>query len=175
MVDYADMPCLNSVIILRKGTVMRQLISNPRFLLIFPIHLVFLAIFVPATIGKFKNLEGNAAYFTGLFKDTIIMSLPIPGGMETHVIIIGLLEGLICLLFLAALLRGEWLPKASCLMFTKLGLLITGIVFIQLGLGMRLAKQYDGAANLFFYFALTHLLAFAVHAYFDNSKSSKNQ
>ena len=40
-------------------------------------------------------------------------------------------------------------------MFTKLGLLTTGFVFIQLGLGMRLAKQYDGAANLFFYFALT--------------------
>ena len=77
------------------------------------------------------------------------MSLPVPGGMETHVIIIGLLEGLICLLFLAALLRGEWLPKATCLMFTKLGLLTTGFVFIQLGLGMRLAKQYDGAANLF--------------------------
>ena len=146
---------------------MRQLISNPRFLLLFPI-------FIPATIGKFKNLEGNAAYFTGLFKDTIIMSLPVPGGMETHVIIIGLLEGLICLLFLAALLRGEWLPKATCLMFTKLGLLTTGFVFIQLGLGMRLAKQYDGAANLFFYFALTHLLAFAVHAFFDRTKSSEN-
>ena len=102
------------------------------------------------------------------------MSLPVPGGMETHVIIIGLLEGLICLLFLAALLRGEWLPKASCLMFTKLGLLTTGIVFIQLGLGMRLAKQYDGAANLFFYFALTHLIAFAVHAFFDRTKPSEN-
>ncbi len=150
---------------------MRQLISSPRFLLVLPIHLVYLAIFIPATIGKFQNLEGNAAYFTGLFKNTIIMSLPVPGGMTGHVVIIGLLEGLVCLLFLAALFRGEWLPKMSCLMFTKLGLLTTGIVFIQLGLGMRLAKQYDGAANLFFYFALTHLLAFAVHALFKKDES----
>tara|TARA_B100000674_G_C37935644_1_gene960149 strand:- start:889 stop:1341 length:453 start_codon:yes stop_codon:yes gene_type:complete len=149
---------------------MRQLISNPRFLLILPIHLVFLAIFIPATIGKFQNLEGNAAYFTSLFKDTIIMSLPVPGGMTSHVIIIGVLEGLICLLFLMALFRREWLPKTSCLMFTKLGLLTTGIVFIQLGLGMRIAKQYDAAASLFFYFALTHLLAFAVHGFFDKNQ-----
>ncbi len=147
---------------------MRQLISSPRFLLILPIHLVYLAIFVPATIGKFANIEGNAAYFTGLFKDTIIMSLPV--SMSTHVVIIGLLEGLICLLFLIAFFRREWLSKVSCMMFTKLGLLTTGLVFIQLGLGMRLAKQYDAAASLFFYFALTHLLAFAVHAFFGKNQ-----
>ena len=98
------------------------------------------------------------------------MSLPVPGGMTSHVIIIGVLEGLVCLLFLMALFRREWLPKTSCLMFTKLGLLTTGIVFIHLGLGMRIAKQYDAAASLFFYFALTHLLAFAVHGFFDKNK-----
>tara|TARA_Y100000589_G_scaffold282171_1_gene279524 strand:- start:308 stop:709 length:402 start_codon:yes stop_codon:yes gene_type:complete len=133
---------------------------------------MYLAIFVPATIGKFANIGGNAAYFTNLFKDTIIMSFPV--SMAGHVIIIGLLEGLVCLLFLAALLRREWLPTASCMMFTKLGLLTTGIVFVKLGLGMRLAKQYDAAANLFFYFALTHLIAFAVHGFFDKNKESSN-
>ena len=148
---------------------MKNFISSPRVLLLFPLHLVYLAVFIPATIGKFTNTAGNAAYFTNLFKDSIIAKIPVPGGMTTHVLTIGVLEGLVCLLFLAALLKGEWLPKATCLMFTKLGLFLTSLVFVQLGLGMRLAKNYDGAANLFFYFALTQLIAFGVHQFFNKT------
>ncbi len=74
---------------------------------------------------------------------------------------LGLLQGVIVLLLLASLVRGEFLPKrAKSVLLSALALSL--LVFALLVFGESMTAQYESVASLFAYFGLTVVLIAAV-------------
>jgi hypothetical protein len=68
-------------------------------------------------------------------------------------------ETIAALLALVALVRLEFLPGRSTV-WTQWMLVLSLLLFVQLGFGQRLVQEFNGAASLFFYYGAT-LLALA--------------
>ncbi len=89
-----------------------------------------------------------------MFSGTFISSFP---GTNEAWVILGVLEGLTFLVFLASVLRGEFLPqRAKPLLLT--GLAASMLVFSVLAFGDTVSQNNDGTASLFTYFGATGVL-----------------
>ncbi len=85
--------------------------------------------------------------FAERFGGTFLASFP---GIPVSFYSIALLEAAAGLLAIASLITGEFLPGKKAPLIKAAALLST-FVFIQLGFGLRLIGDNDGAANLFSY------------------------
>lgn len=89
-----------------------------------------------------------------MFAGTFISSFP---GTNAAWVILGVLEGVAFLAFVASLLRGEFLPhRAKPILLT--GLAGSMAVFALLAFGDTVAANNAGTASLFTYFAATGVL-----------------
>ncbi|MBT3783598.1 hypothetical protein HOF92_01405 [bacterium] len=122
-----------------------------------PTQLMYLTLFGYAGLQKFMNFSATSTHFSTLFKDTFVPSLP--GGMGLQVGFIAGVEVLIALMFLVSLIRKEFLPGA-CRVWIILGLILSSLLFIHLGIGQRLIGDYPSAATTFFYFGFTQVLLY---------------
>ena len=79
-----------------------------------------------------------------------------PGSLSLSYYGIMTLELVTAAVLAVALIRREFLggrPKK----FLTLGIILSQVIFIALGFGLRLTHKFDGAAQLFFYAALTYI------------------
>ena len=118
---------------------------------------LFLVTFGLAGLDKFLT-EGVPGWFTQQFGETFLATLP---GLSFAYYKIALLEVAVVLIFVTSFVRGEFLENRDR-SFLKLGLALSLIVFVVLGFGLRLTKDFGGAANLFFYFGATLVCLFVV-------------
>ena len=116
---------------------------------------LFLAVFGEASLAKIVD-RSTPDWFVDKYRGTWMGRLPAPLLWWT----IALLELGTAGLFLAALVTGE--PFAGETELTALGLAAATLVFVVLCFGLRVALDYAGAANAFFYAALTVLLYAAI-------------
>ena len=85
--------------------------------------------------------------FAERFSGTFLASFP---GIPASYYSIAILEAIAGLLAVGSLLTGEFLPGKKAPLI-KAAVLLSILVFIQLGFGLRLTGDNDGAANLFTY------------------------
>ncbi|MCG9896121.1 MAG: hypothetical protein MH204_11665, partial [Fimbriimonadaceae bacterium] len=102
---------------------------------------------------------GVPGFFQERFGNTILASFP---GITVSFYSIAILEAVAGLLALGSVLIGEFLPGRRAPLL-KLGALLSLLVFVQLGFGLRLIGDNDGAANLFFYAAGSLVLIIGLH------------
>jgi hypothetical protein len=110
--------------------------------------------------AKEKLLDGTGtpAGITKEFSGTFISSVP---GTGAAWVLLGLVEAVAFLLFVASLVRGEFLPhRAKPLLLT--GIATSMATFALLAFGDTVAGQFDGTASLFTYFAATGIIMFLV-------------
>ena len=124
---------------------------------VLPIQLMYLTLFGAASLQKFFNFQQTVGHFQGLFKDSFIVNLP--GGMAPQVAMIAGTEFLIALLCLVSLFRKEFMAGA-CRVWITLALILSSLLFIQLGMGLRIIGDFQSAANTFFYFGITQILIY---------------
>lgn len=117
-----------------------------RLLKLLPVYVLFLSTFALAGIGKFVD-GGVPQWFSDQFGKSFLASFP---GLALSYYSIGLLEVLAALLFVASALKGELLKPVYPLVL-NLALFVSGMVFCQLGFGLRLVNEFQGAFNLFMY------------------------
>jgi hypothetical protein len=114
------------------------------------ILLLFLSIWALAGPGKLAS-GGVPEWFAGKFGGTFLATCP---GLWLSYYSIAVGETLAAVLALAALLRLEFLPgRPRC--FTVLTIVLSLLLFVQLGFGQRLTGDAAGAASLVFYFGAT--------------------
>lgn len=87
----------------------------------------------------------------GRFGETFLAQFP---GMWVSFFSIAAGEALAALLALVAVVRLEFLPGRDR-SFTLATIVLSLLLFVQLGFGLRLVGDNAGAANLFFYFGAT--------------------
>jgi hypothetical protein len=124
------------------------------------INLLFLSIWGFAAIGKL--IDGMPPWFQGKFGKTFLASFP---GLTATFWLLTASELFALLVGVAALLRVEFLEgkPAKCLQATLVWSLF---VFLQLGFGQWLTKEFNGAFQQFMYFSGTLLaLQFVVHSH----------
>jgi hypothetical protein len=113
------------------------------------INLLFLMVWGFTGLGKVAS--GVPAWFGDKFGATILARFP---GLPATFWLLTAAERLAFLLALAALARGEFLPRRSPLLLA--GMLVWSLfVFILLGFGQWLTAEYQGTFQLFAYFGLT--------------------
>lgn len=126
------------------------------------ISFLFLSTFGLTSLEKWRG-GGVPEWFKSQFEKTFIARLP--GGLKLAYFQIAVLETLVALLVLASLARLEFLGCAATVsgvssdkavpVFLLGALHLALFVFAMLGFGLRLAGDYVGTANLFFYFGAT--------------------
>lgn len=94
---------------------------------------------------------GPPEWFVGQFGETFLASFP---GLGASFFSLALGETVAAALALVALVRGEFL-SGKTKTFTLLTLVVSLLLFVQLGFGLRLVSDFDGAAKIFFYFGAT--------------------
>lgn len=114
------------------------------------ISFLYLATFGLAALEKFRG-GGVPEWFEKQFAATFLPKLP--GGLTAAYFTIAILEGVIALLVLTSLVRLEFFETAP--LFLTWALHLALFAFAMLGFGLRLAGDYIGTANLFFYFGAT--------------------
>jgi len=88
------------------------------------------------------------------FSGTIIDSVP---GINAAWVILGIVQGLICVVLLVSLVRGEFLPsRTKPWLFGALGGAM--LTFAALLFGQSLAAEHESVADLYAYFAGTGVL-----------------
>jgi hypothetical protein len=117
-----------------------------RFLALLPVYLLFITTFALAGFGKLLE-PGVPQWFADQFSKTFLAQFP---GLFVSFYSIALLEALAAVLFVVSLLKGESLSSGKTTIL-NLGLLVSGLVFCQLGFGLRLVNEFVGAFNLFMY------------------------
>lgn len=124
---------------------MKNQISNQ--LIISAIYFAFLSTFLTAALQKWKS--GVPDWFIKQFENTFIPKLP--GGTAFGFWMITALESAVAVILIISLAMGEWFAEApKFLLQTGVGL--AAVTFSFLGFGLRIAGDFQGAANLFLYF-----------------------
>ncbi len=116
------------------------------------VALLFLTVFAEAGISKFAARE-VPQWFVDQFKDTWLGKLP----AAPQFWLIATLEVAVAALVVASVVTGEpWADGVN----TWLGyaLLLASVVFSMLCFGLRVSFDFAGAANAFFYAALSLIL-----------------
>jgi len=107
------------------------------------------AALVQSGLDKITDRKGNMDWLMGHFSKTFLSSsVPI---MLTVVTLLELAGGLLCGIGALMVLFGE------CSLWLMYGLTISGVNFLMLFVGQRIAKDYEGAAVLVGYFILVIL------------------
>ena len=107
------------------------------------------AALVQSGLDKITDRKGNIDWLMGHFSKTFLSSsVPI---MLTVVTLLELAGGLLCGIGALMVLFGE------CSLWLMYGLTISGVNFLMLFVGQRIAKDYEGAAVLVGYFILVIL------------------
>ena len=107
------------------------------------------AALVQSGLDKIIDRKGNMDWLMGHFSKTFLSSsVPI---MLTVVTLLELAGGLLCGIGALMVLFGE------CSLWLMYGLTISGVNFLMLFFGQRIAKDYEGAAVLVGYFILVIL------------------
>lgn len=115
------------------------------------INLLFLMIWGFA--GGSKLLDGQPAWFAEKFGPTVLGRLP---GVTASFWLVAGSELLAMGLALIALLRREFLKEGPAPWLTA-ALLMSLVVFLQLGFGLWLTKDFNGGFQQFVYFGVTLL------------------
>lgn len=116
-----------------------------------PIYALFIITFGLAALGKMTFTVPD--WFLKQFAETILNLFP--GSLEASFYMIALGETITTLLFLVSLFKREFKKDETGRVFLKAGLQMAMIMFVILGFGLRLVHDFNGAANLFFYFTGT--------------------
>ena len=107
------------------------------------------AALVQSGLDKITDRKGNMDWLMGHFSKTFLSSsVPI---MLTVVTLLELAGGLLCGIGAMMVLFGQ------CSLWLMYGLTISGVNFLMLFFGQRIAKDYEGAAVLVGYFILVIL------------------
>ena len=107
------------------------------------------AALVQSGLDTITDRKGNMDWLMGHFSKTFLSSsVPI---MLTVVTLLELAGGLLCGIGALMVLFGE------CSLWLMYGLTISGVNFLMLFVGQRIAKDYEGAAVLVGYFILVIL------------------
>lgn len=118
-----------------------------------PLYLLFVGTFGQASLEKWMS-GGVPDWFRNQFAKTILN--PFPGSITVNYYLIAALELGVVALFLLSGVQLEFLAGHSR-EFLRMGLVLALFVFFALGFGLRISGDYQGAANLFGYFACTLL------------------
>lgn len=105
---------------------------------------------------------GIPEWFTKGFGETFLAKFP---GMTISYYSIALLEALTAIVAAVALITGEALPRKAK-PFTRLAIILSMVLFAQLGFGKRLIADHEGAHDLFVYFGISLVMLLAIE-YFD--------
>ena len=107
------------------------------------------AALVQSGLDKITDRKGNMDWLMGHFSKTFLSSSVFI--MLTVVTLLELVGGLLCGIGALMVLFGE------CSLWLMYGLTISGVNFLMLFFGQRIAKDYEGAAVLVGYFILVIL------------------
>lgn len=118
-----------------------------------PLYLLFIGTFGQASLEKLMS-GGAPEWFQKQFENTILN--PFPGSISINYYLIALLELGVVLLFVLSGAQLEFLAGRDRTVL-KAALVLALFVFFALGFGLRIAGDYQGAANLFAYFGVTLL------------------
>ena len=121
------------------------------------IYFMFLQTFALAAGEKWLG-GGVPEWFAKQFGPTFMSKFP---GLAPSFFGIACGETVAALLFVASLAKGEILPDRTKPVL-KLGLAFAALMFGALAFGQRLTNDFQGAANLFFYFGATLVALFIV-------------
>ena len=123
------------------------------------VNLLFLSLWGFAGLGKL--VDGKPSWFADKFGQTFLASFP---GLTITFWLLALSELAAFALALLALLRADFLERKP-VKFLPLMLVWSLFVFLQLGFGQWLTKEFNGAFQQFMYFSGTLLaLEFVVSA-----------
>jgi hypothetical protein len=104
---------------------------------------------------KVFDENGNMpAELAKLYKGTVLDSFP---GLDATWTILGILEGLAGLAFIASLVSGEFLPRRRKPILLS-GLAFSMFVFAVMTFGQNLVGNYEGVASLFVYMGVTAIV-----------------
>ena len=115
------------------------------------INLLFLSVWGFAAIGKL--VDGIPSWFEDKFGKTFLASFP---GLTTTFWLLTVSEVLAFALALLALVRADFLERKSAPCLPAM-LVWSLFVFVQLGFGQWLTKEFNGAFQQFMYFSGTLL------------------
>jgi hypothetical protein len=108
--------------------------------------------------------------FAERFSTTFLASFP---GIPASYYSIAILEAIAGLLAVGSLLTGEFLPGKKAPLI-KAAVILSTLVFIQLGFGLRLTGDNDGAANLFTYTIGAFVLLLSLN-WFEQRQASESK
>ena len=123
-------------------------------LMLIPVYLLYIATFAQASSEKFRS-GGMPDWFFKQFEKTILNAFP--GALKIQYYMVACLEALVVLLFLVSAFHLEFIPPHE-LSYLSAALLLSLFTFFSLGFGLRMAGDFQGAANLFSYFGVTFLI-----------------
>jgi hypothetical protein len=104
---------------------------------------------------KLFDDNGNMpAELAKAYEGTFIDSFP---GLNTTWALLGVLEGLACLAFVASLVAGEFLPQRRKPILLS-GLAFSMFVFAVMTFGQNIVSNYEGVASLFTYMGVTAIV-----------------
>ena len=108
----------------------------------------FAVVFIQSAIDKLTDRDGNIAYFSDHFRNSLlpVAAVPLLFWMLT------VLEGTAGVLCGLGLLLGDFLGKGFSV--SACGVSLAGVALVALLAGQRLAKDYAGAAVIAAYFAV---------------------
>jgi hypothetical protein len=115
------------------------------------IQALYLMTFGLASLSKWKP-DGVPEGFRKQFAETWLASLP--GGLATPFYTLALAETVAFVLFILSVFKMEWV-KTSDKMYMRWGLILSMMIFVGIGYGLRLTEEFGATANLFFYFGVT--------------------
>jgi hypothetical protein len=119
-----------------------------------PVYLLFVATFGQASLEKLFS-GGVPEWFRSQFDKTFLNAFP--GALTLQYYLIALLELSVVFLFIVSGYYLEFLPGVDR-SFLKAALIMALFTFFALGFGLRMAGDFQGAANLFAYFGTTFLV-----------------
>jgi len=109
------------------------------------VSLFFAILFLQSSFDKLLNRNGNIEYLTEVFHESIFKNRV--GILFILITCLELLSGLTCFLGVFQSLYGN-------LLFARIGIVLSSASLLCLFLGLRIAKDYAGAADLTAYFAV---------------------
>lgn len=130
---------------------MQTLLDHVKLL---PVYLLFVGTFGQASSEKFLS-GGVPSWFTAQFEKTKLNLFP--GSLAIQYYLIAMLEAAVVIAFLLSAGGLEFFPGHDKSVL-KLALVLALFTFFALGFGLRMAGDYQGAANLFLYFGVTFLV-----------------
>ena len=124
-----------------------QTVSCLKLMALFPVYFLFMTTFGLASLDKFKGRQ-VPDWFLNQFKNTFLNQ----GEAVLRLMFwsIAVLELIVFFVFAMSLGRMEFLT--GNLEYLKMGVTLAMSTFAFLGFGLRVAGDFQGAANLFTYF-----------------------